>query len=133
VLFTPDGAQVLSAGGDDVVRVYTLADGTMRELAGNKDGIKDIALSRDGKLVASAGIDQNVNVWTLDGAWHHVFEGHAGAVKGVDFAADGQLVSGAEDDVARVWQLAPPEQPPTGIALRKWLAAHTNIARKSAR
>ena len=127
VMFTPDGRHAVSAGVDPTVRVYSLADGGVRELTGHDNGVKDIALDASGTLVASAGIDNTVRVWTIDGAPQRLFVGTNDAVKAVAFTPDRRLVSGAENNVARVWRLDEIEPPPHGPALRQWLAKHTNL------
>jgi WD40 repeat protein len=128
VIFTPDGKKAISAGGDSRVLVHSIPDGAVVELEGNNAGVKDIALSEDGSLVASAGIDGVVRVWALaDGKLRNELHGHGFAVKNVAFTNDGRLVSGSEDNRARVWFLDEPAPPPTGMALRTWLAAHSNV------
>ncbi|NVB80950.1 MAG: protein kinase, partial [Kofleriaceae bacterium] len=127
VLFTHDGKHVISAGGDELVHVFSIPDGPTVELRGNESGVKDIAISDDDTEVASAGIDGVVRVWNLTGSLVREFRGHGFAVKAVAFTPDHRLVSGAEDDRARVWHLDPTDMPPRGAALKTWLAAHTNV------
>jgi serine/threonine protein kinase/WD40 repeat protein len=128
VIFTPDGTKAISAGGDNRVVVHAIPDGgEERELEGNDAGVKDIAMSEDGTLVASAGIDGVVRVWSIDGKLRNELHGHIFAVKNVAFTNDGRLVSGSEDNQARVWNLDEPATPPSGIALRAWLTAHSNV------
>jgi len=127
VLFTPDGKFAVSAGGDPIVRVYPLPDGTPYELEGHENGIKGIALDRDGTLIASAGIDSTVHVWTIEGKPFRVFLGSGDAVKAVAFTPDRRLVSGSESNAARIWRLDDIEPPPQGPPLRQWLATHTNL------
>jgi WD40 repeat protein len=127
VLFTPDGKHALSAGGDDVVRVYPMPDGAAIELKGNENGIKGLAIDSAGKLVASAGLDNTVRVWSIDGTPLHTFLGTNDAVKSVAFTPDRRLVSGSENNIARIWRLDPIDPPPPGPAMRQWLATHTNV------
>jgi eukaryotic-like serine/threonine-protein kinase len=133
VMFTPDGRHGVSAGGDPIVRVYSIPDGRVTELAGHHSGIKDVALDASGELVAAAGIDNTVRVWKLDGTPLRVFLGSNAAVKAVAFTPDRRLVSGAESDIARVWRLDELEAPPSGPALREWLARHTNLEEQTPR
>jgi WD40 repeat protein len=123
-IFTTDGKFAVTGGGDSDVHVYSIPDGAYRPLSGNAAGIKDIDVAGD--LVASAGIDGVVRVWKLDGTLVHTFHGHRSAVKGIAFAGS-HVVSGAEDKMVRVWPLVMPPAPPTGPALRGWLAEHTNV------
>jgi eukaryotic-like serine/threonine-protein kinase len=125
-IITRDGRHVVSAGGDEDVHVVSLVDGAKHLLKGHESGIKDIDVSADGSLVASAGIDGTVRVWRLDGTPVLVLRGHRAAVKSVALGPD-RVLSGAEDRVLRVWPLTPAGPPPRGVALRGWLAEHTNV------
>jgi WD40 repeat protein len=127
VVIAGDGKHVISGGGDSILRVFELPDGTTVELAGNKSGVKDIDVSRDGTHVASAGIDGTVRVWPITGGPPRTFHGHGDAVKAIAFAAGDRLISGGEDDRARIWRLADTASPPAGVALRAWLSKHTNV------
>jgi len=69
--FHPDGKYLASAGRDTVVRIWSLADGTMAKELGkprggqSKDWIHAISFSSDGRLLAAADMAGAVQVWTL--------------------------------------------------------------------
>jgi WD40 repeat protein len=62
--YTPDGARLLSSGGDGVVRLWDpTAGAAVREFRADPRGISDIAVSSDGRWIATAGDDGAVKVW----------------------------------------------------------------------
>lgn len=127
VAVSPDGAMVGAAGDDGVVRVVTLADASVREMAGHEGAVRALAFTpRDGRI-ASGGEDGTVRLHYLQGPIEHETRGaddtgHAGGVLALVFAPtpsagpDGEdpgdrLLSAGADGKIRMWRLADRRKP----------------------
>jgi len=61
-----DGKPVVSASGDETVRLWGAATGAAhRTLEGHSSTVWAVAFSPDGKLVASASADKTVRLWDV--------------------------------------------------------------------
>ena len=67
--FSRDGALLASGGSDKAVRVWTLADGSSIELAGQKGAIKALAFHPDGRYAYVANTVSN-DITVIDTASH---------------------------------------------------------------
>lgn len=108
--YTPDGQQILAAGGSPgssgEVRAYARADGSLvRELDRFADTALDLALSPAGDRVAVAGADRSLRVYDVaSGARQLLIEGHADWVLDVSWSPDGQkLATAGRDKTAKVF------------------------------
>jgi WD40 repeat protein len=123
--YTPDGATLISAGDDHLIKLWDPDDGRLvRELRGHEALVASVAVHPDGHLLASAGFDKKVRLWDLPGGRPRaVLEGHEGPVRAVAFAPDGQTIaSGGSDNTVRLWDI--PSGRPKNI-----LRAHTDVVR----
>jgi WD40 repeat protein len=104
--FSPDGARVVSGGGDGMARVWDARSGKeLLVLRGHTDSVTSAGFSPDGARVATASADWTARVWDAKtGAKELEFKGHMGAVRSVAFSQDGsRVVTGSWDQTARVW------------------------------
>jgi WD40 repeat protein len=108
----PGGKSFTSAGLDQTIRVWDLAEGKEIRKYDLPAQALAIALAPDGQTLAWGGSDNNVHILNLaDGKERLALKGHGGAVVAVAFLADGtRLASASEDGTARIWTL------PTGPA-----------------
>ena len=151
VEFTPDGAQLLSAGDDKVLRVWDVRDPTQPRLVrnlryqvgpGNEGKIFAAALAPKTaggpQLLALGGFfdaDTGTNYGDIrlieldSGKVHAVLRGgHTSIIGALCFSADGKrLISAAADNLIRVWDLSklkPGTGPGTHVPSQA-LAGHT--------
>jgi RNA polymerase sigma factor (sigma-70 family) len=111
VAFLPDGRELLTAGGDGLIRFWDPSAG--RELRHIRSRQAGLALSRDGKWLAAAGgknvvildarTGQEVRTLRGDAEYHHPAP--------VVFAADGATVAAAaQDGSVRIYRVATGEE-----------------------
>ena len=62
--FSPDGHFIVSASGDETLRVWDAATGqSLRTLQGHTGPVSSCAFSPDGHFIFSAGEDRIVQLW----------------------------------------------------------------------
>lgn len=64
VVYSGDGTQVYSGGGDNAVYVHSMDSGQSRTLTGHESAVKALALSPDDKFLASGSFDKTIRIWT---------------------------------------------------------------------
>jgi WD40 repeat protein len=70
LVISPDGKLIVSGGKDSVIKVWSLADGSLlRTLDPGHKSINALAISPDGKMLASGhyGVGHTVALWSLPG------------------------------------------------------------------
>jgi hypothetical protein len=105
---TPDGQRVVSASGDQTLKVWDLASGRAEAtMEGHADIVIACAVTADGRRVISASEDQTLKVWDLaSGRAETTLEGHAHRVAACAVTPDGQrVVSASWDGTLKVWDL----------------------------
>jgi WD40 repeat protein len=113
VTFSPDGTLLVSAGGDDTVRVWEAATGTaVHTLTGHRSRrnkhIDGMAFSPDGTLLATAGTDGAVRRWkTATWTAGPTLTSHTGWLSAVAFSPDGTMLATAGfDRTVQIWEMA---------------------------
>ena len=111
--WSPDGARVVSGGGDRAVRVWDAVTGEhVLQLAGPAGGVGSVAWSPDGARVVAGGGHGAVRVWdAVTGEQLLQLAGPAGGVGSVAWSPDGaRVVAGGGDGAVRVWDAVTGEQ-----------------------
>jgi WD40 repeat protein len=108
VLYTPDGALLVSGSEDETLKIWSASDGReLRTMKGDsRDNVKGVAVSPDGTMAVSGGNkDARVRVWSLaDGQQLPSLVGQGREVAACAFAPDGKtLVSGGNDANVILW------------------------------
>lgn len=116
VVFSPDDRQIVSAGRDNIIRVWNVIGECMHELVADchEDWVSSICFSPslETSTLVSGGWDGVVKIWDLSsGKCRHTLRGHNGYVNSVTVSPDSSLcASGGSDGVALLWELEKGEQ-----------------------
>lgn len=110
--FSPDEAEVATAGADGLVMIWKLdanpgaVDLTAPRLLidGHEGEVTDVTFSPDGQSIATSSRDGEVKLWdAATGEELATFTGHEGTVRDVAFSPDGEfLYSAGSDQTARI-------------------------------
>jgi WD40 repeat protein len=105
---TADGRRVVSASGDQTLKVWDLESGrALATLEGHTGMVLACAVTADARRVVSASADRTLKVWDLEsGHALATLEGHAGWVTACAVTADGRrVVSASHDHTLQLWDL----------------------------
>jgi WD40 repeat protein len=108
VEFSPDGALLAVTLVDNGVRVYELANGSLRAtLWGHERPVEDVAFHPTHPYIATASRDGTAAVWSLtDGGVRHRLRKRSSAMKAVRFSADGgTLAVGGVDRCVDIYRV----------------------------
>lgn len=104
-IFSPDGQIIITASGDNTLKMWR-RDGTpIKTLRGHSDSIIDASFSPDGQILASASYDRTIKLWRRDGTLLNTLAGHQDQIWHINFSPDGQiLASASRDKTVKLWQ-----------------------------
>jgi WD40 repeat protein len=103
--FHPAGNQLVSGGGDGLLKLWTLPPAPERTLT-HPDAVLAAVVFGDGKRLVTGGADKVVRTWNLAAPQQpeRQFSGHAAAVRAVAVAPGSQtLASAGDDETIRFW------------------------------
>jgi WD40 repeat protein len=108
-VFTPDGKQLLSIGGDGV-RQWDVTSGKCLHFTPLED-LRSLAVSPDGTLVAGGTKRSVIHLWNLsDWTLRAQLRGHRGILWGLQFKPDSKQLWSAALDGLRNWDLETSQQ-----------------------
>ena len=105
--FFPDGASLVSAGRDKLVKFWSIPGAALFRTIGVDAVPLQVAVSPKGNQIAVAMEKGLLELWSADGATRRKLVGHTDAVNGVAFSPDGsQLISVSLDRTTKVWSVS---------------------------
>ena len=103
---SPDGNNIITAGDDNLIKIWNINGNPLHTLKGHTQKVWDVAIHPQGDRLASASEDNTVKIWNTNGSLLDTLKGHQDAVRTVAYSSNGSLiVSGSEDRTVRIWQL----------------------------
>jgi hypothetical protein len=116
VKYSPDGSMLAYGTYEKndqrgLVKLYSLTQRKdIRQYAGHRAGVYDVAFSPDGKLLASAGSDRRMQMWVLDVPEDLPIQmdNNKGFIWDIEFSRDSKyLIAACHDSEIRVWPTDP--------------------------
>jgi len=117
-MFSPDGRQVLTIGGNDA-QLWDIDSRKPVVRYSPHGAVASAAVSPDGKLIATGSWDHSAKIWDADTgkAVRKLDRAHAGYINSVEFSPDGkELLTASDDGTARLWDVSSGK--PIGNALQ---------------
>ncbi|MBF2088836.1 MAG: hypothetical protein IGR80_14190 [Synechococcales cyanobacterium K44_A2020_017] len=105
LVFSADGATLISGSQDGTIKVWDTASGQVRHtLTGHQTSVGAVALSPDQQTLASWG-DRSLKLWTMPtGQLRSSYTGHSQSVISLAISPDGRWVaSGSRDRHIKLW------------------------------
>ncbi|KAF7376813.1 WD40 repeat-like protein [Mycena sanguinolenta] len=128
VVFSPDGACIVSSSEDKTVCIWDAITGAaLGKMEGHTKWVNSVAFSPNSTRIVSGSGDKTMRIWdVMTGALLGRIEGHTSSVTSVAFSPDdAHIVSGSEDNTVRIWDAM------TGAALGR-MEGHTGSVRSVA-
>jgi hypothetical protein len=113
VIFSPDGAHIVTGSSDETVHVWhSQTRQQITPLVGHLDCVRCVAFSPDGAHIASGSEDRTARLWDVrTGKEIVVLGGHNDCMLSVVFSPDGLfVVSDSKDKTVRAWDVGTGKQ-----------------------
>jgi len=129
---SPDGMLLATAGYDNAIKLWNVADGTeLKTLDGHNGAVFELAFRPDGKVLASASGDRTVKLWDVaTGERLDTFKESLKELYALAFSPDGaRLAAAGVDNRIRVWQITSDAKEGTNTLLASKFAHEMPILR----
>jgi len=106
VVYSPDGAAIITAsGGDRTIRIWDVSARTEEaQLAGHTGTVHLLAYSPDGTAIATGGQDHAVRIWDAATGTQTAKIGHARQASAIAYSPDGtSLATGDDSSTVHIW------------------------------
>ena len=105
VMFTPDGQQLITAGADNAIQLWSRDGHPEGILLGHTGQVTAVDIHPTDHTLISGGSDRTLRLWTLDRPHVTPIPGHEGPVEAVAITADGATVATVSGDrTLRLWR-----------------------------
>jgi serine/threonine protein kinase len=108
LLLLRDGKTLISASADSTVRIWNLADNTLRHTLAHANVVQAIATTVDQTTLVSTGDDRTIRFWSLpDGrALGQIDNAHGTPIRALEVSRNGRtLVSADSEGTIKLWPL----------------------------
>jgi len=109
VCFSPDGKQLATGSGDNLINLYSFNEGSAilaHTLEGHTDFVRSLSFSPDCKFLCSGSRDKSIKFWNpADGSLvKSIDQAHTDWVLSVSYSPNGRiLVSAGYDKTMKIW------------------------------
>lgn len=103
--FSPDGAVILSAAGNDLMLWDAQSGEKLQTLQGHTEWVTGCVFSRDGRTIISSSADGSIRLWDTEGGMSQMaLKGHYGRVYSCAIGPNGDwIVTAGGDNTLKKW------------------------------
>jgi WD40 repeat protein/serine/threonine protein kinase len=107
VVFSPDGARILTASWDKTAKLWDAASGRLIRVFAHEGAVNTAVFSPDGARILTASSDKTARLWDAATGKLIVSFGHQDQVNAAAFSPDGaRILTASSDKAARLWDAA---------------------------
>ena len=104
--FSRDGSQLLTCGGGNTARLWSIAGEAQRSFIGHLDAVRALRLSSDGRRLLTGSDDRTARLWDAEtGKELRRFSGAPAPILEALASADGRRLVTIDAQTARLWNL----------------------------
>jgi WD40 repeat protein/serine/threonine protein kinase len=107
VVFSPDGARILTASRDNTAKLWDAASGKLIASFAHQNGVGHAAFSPDGARILTASRDNTAKFWDAASGKLIASFAHQDRVNDAAFSPDGgRILTASADNTAKLWDAA---------------------------
>ncbi|KAA3645526.1 MAG: WD40 repeat domain-containing protein [Chloroflexi bacterium] len=109
VEFTEDSKTLVSAGMDNVVKLWSVGDWKHKKtFEGHEKSVNSLSFSPDGKTLVTGSTDESLNLWSFPGG--KLKESRPRSASGAQVSSDGKYIASVIRHKIKVWDYASGEE-----------------------